>query len=85
MAPLRSNKAPTRCGWLTGRFDTQALSQQVGRQAAKLIIFAIKVCFIYREGIDEMLDLTVEIAAQPGEIIGKGRRSRGGHTIATGE
>ena len=52
------------------------LGQQIGRQAGELVIFAVEIGLVDGEGVDESLDLAVQIAAQAGEIAGEGRRCR---------
>ena len=44
------------------------VAEQIGGHAAKLVILAIEIGLVHREGIDQMLDLVVGVGAQQRKI-----------------
>ncbi len=66
-SPVEQGTDQMRIGSPRG-FSLSARAQQVGREARELVLFAIEVGLVDREGVDELLDLAVDVGAQPREI-----------------
>lgn len=64
-----------------GPLFLDALAQQVIGQAFELMILAVKIRLVDREGVDDVFDLVPDFAAQKGEICGKAVDRRRGHTL----
>ena len=51
-----------------GFFRLMVSAKKIGCHAAKLMVLPVEVGLVYREGIDQMFDLMLEIRAQHREI-----------------
>ena len=66
---------------LAGPLGAYAFSQQVGRQAAQLVVFAVEIGLVDSKGVDELFDFSVGVAAQIGEIGPEGRDPERVHAV----
>ncbi len=65
-APRRSSTAPTKYeSNCPARFLLDPLRQQIRGETFELMLFAIEVRLVDREGIDDLLDLFLRIRPQP--------------------